>query len=128
MESHKKIEKEIQELTDSLQELDNSAFSIMFQDGDTRTFLQFLGKMTSEYFSACHGLFITSVFYNFELRLQRILEEEGVQTPWQEKFPDQYEKFKKLKYQPNENLRGALAEILAKALFDGSVEIRKAIE
>jgi hypothetical protein len=90
--------------------------------------LKFLEKMTSEYFRPCYGLFITSVFYNFELRLQKILEENGVHTPWQEKFPDQYERFKKLKNEPDENLRAALAEILTKALINGSVEIRKAIE
>ena len=128
MENPIKIDKELQTLADSLQDLADSALSITFQDGDTKTLLNYLEKMTSEYFSPCYGLFITSVFYNFELKLQKILEENGVHASWQENFPDQYERFKKLKNKPNENLRAALAEILAKALFDGSVEIRKAIE
>jgi hypothetical protein len=128
MENPTKIDKELQKLADSLQELADSAFSITFQDGDTKMLLKFLEKMTSEYFRPCYELFITSVFYNFELRLQKILEENKVHTPWQEKFPDQYERFKKLKNKPDENLRAALAEILTKALINGSVEIRKAIE
>jgi len=81
--------------------------------------------MTSEYFRPCYCLFITLVFYNLELRLQKILEEDGVHTPWQEKFPDQYERFKKLKNEPNENLQAALAEILTKALLDGSTKVSK---
>jgi hypothetical protein len=48
--------------------------------------------------------------------------------PWQEKFPDQYERFKKLKNEPDENLRVALAEILTKAIFIGSAKVRKIIE
>jgi hypothetical protein len=128
MKNSNKIDKELQKLADSLQELADSAFSITFQDGDTKMLLNFQEKMTSEYFRLCYGLFITSVFYNFDLRLQKILEENGVHTPWQEKFPDQYERFKKLKNEPDENLRVALAEILAKAIFDGSAKIRKLIE
>jgi hypothetical protein len=128
MENSNKIDKELQRLADSLQELADSAFCITFQDGDTKMLLNFQEKMTSEYFRLCYGLFITSVFYNFDLRLQKILEENGVHTPWQEKFPDQYERFKKLKNEPDENLRVALAEILAKAIFDGSAKIRKLIE
>jgi hypothetical protein len=128
MENPKKIDKELQKLADSLQELADSAFSITFQDGDTKMLLKFLEKMTSEYFRLCYDLFVTSVFYNFELRLQKILEENEVHIPWQEKFPDQYERFKKLKNEPDENLRAALAEILTKALINGSVEIRKVIE
>jgi len=128
MENHKKIEKELQELTDYLQVLADSSFSIMIQDGDTETLLKFLEKITSEYFRPCYGLFLTSVFYNLELRLQKILEENGVHTPWQEKFPDQYERFQKLKKEPNENLHAALAEILTKALLDGSTKVSKLIE
>ena len=100
----------------------------MIQSGDTKTLLKFLEKMTSEFFRPCYGLFLTSVFYNFELRLQKILDEEGVHVPWQERFPDQYERFKELKNEPNENLQAALAEILTKALLDGSAKVRKLIE
>ncbi len=128
MENPNKIDKELQTLADSLQELADSALSITFQDGDTKMLLNFQEKMTIEYFRLCYGLFIKSVYYNFELSLQKILEENGVHTPWQEKFPDQYERFKKLKNEPNENLRVALAEILTKAIFDGSAKVRKLIE
>jgi hypothetical protein len=120
MDNPQKIEKELQEIYES-------AFSLT-QDGDMQVHLQFLEKMTAEYFVPCYGLFVKSVFYNLELRLQKILEEVGDHSPWQEKFPDQYERFKKLKYEPNENLRAALAEILTKALLEGSKKLSKVIE
>jgi hypothetical protein len=81
MENPNKIDKELKKLADSLQELADSAFSITFQDGDTKMLLNFQEKMTTEHSRLCYGLFITSVFYNFELRLQKILEENGVHTP-----------------------------------------------
>ena len=69
MENPNKIDKELQTLADSLQELADSALSITFQDGDTKMLLNFQEKMTTKYFRLCYGLFITSVYYNFELRL-----------------------------------------------------------
>jgi hypothetical protein len=54
MERPNKIDKELQKLADSLQELADSAFSITFQDGDTKMLLNFQEKITSEYFRLCY--------------------------------------------------------------------------